>query len=130
MNDDGNADRLFNSISAGGGGGGRTDEYTVVAFSNDNGTFNDTSWTTCWCTGYGISTGDFNGDGKMDLYCHTMNGGNWPALSNGDGTFASTYWPSWCDGYVSAPPHSLPTQFVPLGDSNGDGEGDFLGHHN
>jgi RHS repeat-associated protein len=82
-----------------------------------NGSFNGTFWGG-WCAGNGkMGTGDFDGDGRADLYCiDTPTGAAWVGLSNGDGTYRSTNFAgNWCGGT------GTPT----VGDFNGDGKSDF-----
>ncbi len=96
----------------------------VVAFSNGDGTFSPRAWwngSSPWCDPNHLHFGDYNGDSKLDLSCHSDQGEHLVAFSNGDGTFSPRTWwngtSPWCD-----PAH------LELGDYNGDGKTD-LGCH-
>src|SRR5262249_5723262 len=92
------------------------------SLSNGNGTFSAPITNANWCTGTGnhVGTGDFNGDGKTDLYCYMPSGAQYVNLSNGDGTFgAGTRWgTSFC-------PTGSGAQFGAR-DFDGDGMTDFF----
>src|SRR5262249_29111544 len=92
-----------------------------------NGNYNSVFWTS-WCNGYSdqYGVGDFNGDGKADLWCGYLNGTTgtnyYTALSNGDGTFTSTGAVlSWVCGATN------PTV---VADFNGDGKAGLYCHDN
>jgi RHS repeat-associated protein len=118
-------------------GDGRTDIFchdslstspgsTWIGLSNGQNAFIDGSlWRGGWCGGGGIlfGTGDFNGDGKADIFCHeklpTSGGITWVALSNGAGAFwdGSLWRSGWCTGVRS---------IFGTGDFNGDGKTDIF----
>ncbi len=96
--------------------------HHIVAFSNGDGTFTSPgwwNWGSPWCDPAHLRLGDYNGDGKTDLSCHSDTGYHIVAFSNGDGTFSSPGWwgAQWCD-----PAH------LTLGDFNGDGKIDLSCH--
>jgi RHS repeat-associated protein len=118
-------------------GDGRTDIFchdslstspgsTWIGLSNGQSAFIDGGlWRGGWCGGGGIlfGTGDFNGDGKTDIFCHeklpTSGGNTWVALSNGAGTFldGNVWRASWCTGVRN---------MFGTGDFNGDGKSDIF----
>ncbi len=128
-------------------GDGRTDlmhfhphadpQYSWVALSNGNGTFNFTrslpgasAATNSYLDGTSrsILTGDFNGDGLTDLLHLHPNANpqySWVALSKGDGTFTfSRSLPgasAATNSYLDAS-----NQEIITGDFNGDGKTDLL----
>jgi hypothetical protein len=73
-----------------------------------------------WC-GHGgsySSHGDFNGDGKADLFCDDSAGNHWVAISNGAGYSTNFYYKGgWCGHGGSYTRHA---------DMNGDGKSDLL----
>src|SRR5262249_3412234 len=81
FNGDGRSDLLCNSRRTG---------AKTVALSNGAGAFT-VGTSTVWCDagiGATMSIGDFDGDGKADLFCHDRFGGfNNVVFSKGDGTF-------------------------------------------
>jgi FG-GAP-like repeat len=112
-------------------GDGKTDVFHAVAdtdyaniwFSLGNGTFNVQSFSP-W-PGYSIPngvwlTGDFNGDGKTDVF-HAVAGTDYANIwfSNGDGTFNVKSFSPW-NGY------SIPNGIWLVGDFNGDGKADIF----
>jgi FG-GAP-like repeat len=94
------------------------DKFVYILLGNGNGTFQSPvaypiSFSPS-AAGFPMATGDFNGDGKLDLVA-----GQSVLLGNGDGTFQ--------------PAISLPTQYVPsdedqfvAADFNGDGKLDLV----
>lgn len=98
---------------------GKTNSALVVLLGNGDGTFNfagefDTGGPPRWAT-----SGDFNGDGNLDIaVVNDSNGGNVAVmLGNGDGTFQSPVNYRTTDQFTS---------FVISGDFNGDGNVDLL----
>lgn len=96
---------------------------THVALSNGDGTFAaPIPWTQPGSFGgWNHGVGDFNGDGKTDLYLYFADGGSWRthvALSNGDGTFAAEVPWTESDDYSGDWSHGT-------GDFNGDGKTDI-----
>ena len=106
-----------------------------VALSDKKGSFRSPGWWPSapgtsgnqWCDPAHLRHGDFNGDGALDLICHSDDGRHLVAFSTKDGTFRSPgWWPSapgtsgnqWCD-----PAH------LRHGDFNGDGALDLTCHH-
>ena len=91
---------------------------TSVGLSDGIGKFVDGGvWKAGWCgSGSFFGTGDFNGDGKTDIYCQDSVGSIYIALSNGAGAFpyGNAWRANWCAG----------TSIVP-GDFNGDGKTDM-----
>jgi hypothetical protein len=93
-----------------------------------NAPFTGTDWSFAagWCTGSDqrVSVGDFNGDGRTDLYCHDFGTGQqWVDLASLSGTFAGADWTragGWCNG--------SDTRTIVVGDFNGDGRDDLLCH--
>jgi YD repeat-containing protein len=51
--------------------------------------FTPSTWKD-WCAGTAISTADFDGDGKEDLWCSTKAGDIWVGRSLGNGKYASS----------------------------------------
>ena len=70
----------------------------------------DTGWysgkSVPWCDPAHLSSGDYNGDGRLDLKCSSNDGKHIVAFSSGNGNFVPAgWWPSppgapgtgWCD---------------------------------
>jgi hypothetical protein len=119
---------------------GRTDFYchdpmgpgslgnTWVATSTGSGFTGGGIWLGGWCShgGATFATGDFDGDGRTDVYCHDPMGsgtpGNlWVATSTGGRLVPRGG--AWLSGWCS---HSGAT--FGAGDFNGDGKTDFYCH--
>ncbi len=110
-----------------------TVEYFTSGVFSLGRSFSHQSQTTAWfpvpewCSGGGMTTGEFNGDGKADLLCHTSAGATSVKASTTIGTAASfsTYTTglgNWCP--LSG---SLKGKFN-LADLNGDGLNDLWCH--
>src|SRR5437773_1140698 len=87
--------------------------YTVVALSTGVNAFSPAGdWLISWCSDT-FGTGDFNGDGKQDLSCHSSSTGTTSiALSTGASFTTPVAWlASWCTSSTKVGP----------GDFNGDG---------
>jgi autotransporter-associated beta strand protein len=74
-----------------------------------------------WSTGVtwvDVVTGDFNGDGFMDIAGRSKETGDWwVSLSNGSGGFTTSKWATWSTGATWVD--------VKVGDFNGDGKADI-----
>jgi len=118
-------------------GNGKTDFYCHdptgtrggkirVALSTGSGIHDGRAWLSAWCShpGATLGTGDFDGDGKTDFYCHDTSGTNagktLVALSTGSGITDGS---AWLTGWCSHSGANLGT-----GDSDGDGKTDFYCH--
>jgi hypothetical protein len=92
-----------------------------TALSNGSSLFNSAQWAV-WSTGVtwvDVVTGDFNGDGKMDIAGRALQTGQWwVGLSNGTG-FNTTLWNTWSTGVTWVD--------VKVGDFTGDGKADIAG---
>jgi hypothetical protein len=99
-----------------------------IDYASAAGQFGGTNWSADagWCNfaGASISIGDFNGDGRDDLVCHSAASGNrWVDLANTSGQFGATDWSAgntWCRANGDR-------MFV--GDANGDGRDDLVCHN-
>jgi hypothetical protein len=103
-----------------------SDGYKWIAFATSSGSFAGTSWEypLNWCvSGDRLMIGDFNGDDRDDLLCHSADDGmKWIAHSTSSGTFTGTTWHApnnWCGHQGAA---------LYLGDFNGDNRDDMLCH--
>jgi hypothetical protein len=88
-----------------------------VALSNQRGHFRPKStWLVGWCsqTGGRFGVGDFNGDGRDDVYCLT-NGATYIALTAGDFAMVPDGMTPWTTAWCS------PGFSIGSGDFNGDG---------
>ena len=114
VNHDNKTDLLIDSTTD----GGNTDDVQVL-FANGDGTFRPGPTTYNTNAGAGLLTGDFNGDGKVDIAAlNGSEGSSYLGILIGDGTgkFTQTY--SETNGYNVA--------FV-AADVNGDGRTDLIG---
>lgn len=112
---------------------------TYIDFAAADGTFSGTNWDRMsdsengtdrnWCSLSSknkLYIGDFNGDGRDDLLCHTTEGSSYIDYADSAGRFRGTNWSrlatkKWCK--TSA------TQKLLVGDYNGDGKADLLCHN-
>jgi hypothetical protein len=97
-----------------------------IDYASDFGTFDGTNWASSfgWCNNANsrrLFVGDFNGDGRDDLYCQdTASGDRFIDYANTSGTFGGTDWlrtDGWCN---SSNAH------IRIGDFNGDDHDDLL----
>jgi hypothetical protein len=96
-------------------------ESVAVLLGNGDGTFGAPAlWDADYHVHF-IFTGDFNGDGAVDLGTGLFPGGVRILLGNGDGTFQTPGW--FILGLDSNPNWERSSQIV--GDFNGDGQADF-----
>ena len=91
------------------------DRFTYQADTSDHAFTGGASWASA-CTPF-RGTGDFNGDGLQDIYCHAESAGDIDVgISTGSG-FTVSNWGNTC---------GLTTNFLSTGDFNGDGKTDFM----
>ena len=113
-------------------GDGKTDLHFHYKDGNDwVGVSNGSSitwqgWATSWngdaTIGPMLRVGDFNGDGKSDLYFHYKDGNDWVGLSNG----SSITWQGWGNNW---PGDASIEPLIRAGDFNGDGKTDLFFHY-
>ncbi len=99
---------------------GANPTYTTEVALSDGGKFVDTGqwFPPAGCNRFG--TGDMNGDGRTDVWCHTTsNGDTRVGLSNGTDSFID--WQVWRDNWCS-------TNTMVAGDFNGDSKADISCH--
>jgi RHS repeat-associated protein len=112
-------------------GDGKTDVYFHWSDGNDwvgvstGAGFNWELWSTAW-TGNDtiqsiVRTGDFNGDGKTDVYFHWSDGNDWVGVSTG----AGFSWQLWANGFAG---NATIQNIVRVADFNGDGKTDVYFH--
>jgi hypothetical protein len=91
---------------------------SAVALQSEGGTWFGPSWCAPE-SGARLGSGDFNGDGRSDVYCNDTSGNTSIALSQGaDGFAAPTLWqPAWCAAGASTR--------IGSGDFDGDGDSDL-----
>lgn len=72
------------------------DSTRSIDYTDTSGHFGNTDWshTLSWCVHAGsvLETGDFNGDGRDDLYCHDSEGKKWLDYADANGRFGGTDW--------------------------------------
>lgn len=112
-----NGDGFTDMVTSGSGGGATA----AVRLGNGDGTFDDeTIYNMATGESRGLTLGDINGDGILDIVTASTGGGVGSAttrLGNGDGTFGSAV------SYLMDATHS---RNVALGDLNGDGNLDMI----
>lgn len=96
------------------------------ALTNTSGQFTGTNWGSnyIWCTnGDELHIGDFNGDERDDMLCHSKSDGQkWISYADQSGKFHGTNWHAnlnWCN-------HSGSSLYT--GDFNGDNRDDMMCH--
>ncbi len=119
FNGDGRSDLICNGA----------DKTHAVALSNGDGSFvfeHPAFSGAAWCNPSNLRTGDFNGDGKLDLICLASVGANANqqivAFSNGDGSFtqAAAGWQPATGTFCDSPSD------IGFGDFDGDGKTDLV----
>ncbi len=114
FNGDGRDDLLCHDVDSG---------YKWIDYANASGQFLGTNWSrdANWCHGEEqmLLVGDFNGDGRTDLFCNGGNAERWIDYANPNGQFLGTDWSrsgGGCGKY-----------FTPyIGDFGGNGKDDLL----
>lgn len=115
-------------------GDGRTDMlchdtkgYKWVSLANHDGSFSGTSWKKnmgwCYHKGSRLMIGDFNGDGRADMFCYDSKT-KWISLAQPDGSFVGTSShkaTGWCSHSGSS---------IYIADFDGDLRDDLLCHDN
>jgi hypothetical protein len=104
-------------------------EQGILYHNNRDGTFTDVSQAAGIVRkdpgrGFGVVFGDFNNDGRQDIYQVNDSGPNFYYINNGDGTFKDFSWPAGLavDG-AGSPQGSMG---VTVGDYNNDGRLDIF----
>ncbi|MDH5546092.1 MAG: FG-GAP-like repeat-containing protein [Gammaproteobacteria bacterium] len=97
-----------------------------IDFADALGQFNGTDWSRAanWCGGTTakLIIGDYNGDGRDDMLCHSSAGNKYIDYANNSGQFLGTDWSrttNWCS-------HGSAELLV--GDVNGDHRADLICH--
>jgi hypothetical protein len=99
-------------------------EQGILYHNNGNGTFTDVSQSAGIFRkdpgrSFGVVFGDFNNDGRQDIYVVNDSGPNFYYINNGDGTFTDA---SWTSGLaVDWAGHPQGSMGVTVGDYNNDG---------
>src|SRR6266851_3231756 len=99
-------------------------EQGILYHNNRNGTFTDVSQAAGIVRkdpgrGFGVVFGDFNNDGRQDIYQVNDSGPNFYYVNNGDGTFKDASWTSGLSVDWAGNPQG--SMGVTVGDYNSDG---------
>jgi hypothetical protein len=99
-------------------------EQAILYHNNRNGTFSDVSLAAGVVRkdpgrGFGVIFGDFNNDGRQDIYQVNDSGPNFYYVNNGDGTFKDASWTSGLAVDWAGNPQG--SMGVAVGDYNNDG---------
>lgn len=99
-------------------------EQGILYHNNGDGTFTDVTQRAGLIRkdpgrGFGVVFGDFNNDGRQDIYVVNDSGPNFYYVNNGDGTFKDESWPSGLAVDFAGNPQG--SMGVTVGDYNGDG---------
>jgi RHS repeat-associated protein len=125
FNSDGKSDLWCHRKDAGG------NLHGLYLAMSDGNSWTDTAFWPAWCTNGNpssydrVSTGDMNGDGLTDLYCHTPGTNNKTVrLSKGDGTFGpNVVWKQFCS---LTPDNATQSRNLWTADFSGDGKDDLV----
>jgi hypothetical protein len=104
-------------------------EQGILYHNNRDGTFTDVSQAAGIVRkdpgrGFGVVFGDFNNDGRQDIYQVNDSGPNFYYINNGDGTFKDFSWPSGLAVDGAGNPQG--SMGVTVGDYNNDGRLDIF----